>query len=517
MGRGLLILLALLVVTWFEFQVYPGHSYLQGETQLLVPMLERLDTPGFLSRDLVASHPIFAYTIYDEITQLLHKAAHFSFQAALLWQQMLFRLLAVLGVFLWARALKVAPAASVILSGAVNAITQLDAPAAFVTNPEATPVAFASALVFFAAGLLMNRHSLLASLVGGVALLYNPVTGAAFWLVVIVASFADPSLRRHLRPAWPVLMIFALILGNLVQLQAGLGSGQELTGKLSAAMVNLTQVRTPWVWVSNWASTEIWSYLFLFTAGAWALACIWKSAGRLVVWVAIGLALSGLISVLAAAILLANRSPFATEMPPSSNLSFTVAMAVLLCGAAAWNAAQRGRWLNSLAWAAIVVAAAFNAQVLDLLHLKLSLVARNRSAADVRELAAWADQQTWGSSLFQFPDMGKETIPGVFRALSRRALWADWESGAISDYSSEAGQEWWSRWQNTMALPYSAGRLQAMLANPIDYYVLQKPNALIGVRSVYSNAEFVVYDAQDLRETRQKFTSVSPRAAEYLP
>src|ERR1022692_1173617 len=113
MRHGLLILLCLLAVTWFEFQVYPGHSYLQGETQLLVPMLERLDTPGFLSRDLVAANPTFAYTIYDEITQALHAEGHLSFEKALYWQQLLFRFAALLGVFLLARALKVVPFAAV--------------------------------------------------------------------------------------------------------------------------------------------------------------------------------------------------------------------------------------------------------------------------------------------------------------------------------------------------------------------------------------------------------------------
>ena len=101
MRRGLLILLSLLAVTWFEFEVYPGHSYLQGETQLLVPMLERLDTTGFLSRDLVASNPTFAYTIYDEITQALHADGQMSFERALAAQQLLFRFCAILECSYW--------------------------------------------------------------------------------------------------------------------------------------------------------------------------------------------------------------------------------------------------------------------------------------------------------------------------------------------------------------------------------------------------------------------------------
>jgi hypothetical protein len=498
MRRSLLIVLALLVLTWFEFQVYPGHSYLHGETQLLVPMLERLDTPGFLSRDLVAANPSFAYTIFDEFTQFIHSEGHLSFEQALLRQQLFFRFAAILGVFLCARGLKVAPLPAVILAAAVNAVTRLDAPAAFVTSPEATPVAFAFSLVLLAAGLLMNRSPLLGGLAGGVALLYHPMTAAAFWLVVIVASIADRTMRGLLHTMWPSLLIFALILGNFMQLQVGLGSGHELTARLSSGMVHLTQIRTPWLWFPHSLLPGILSYLFLIVAGAWALALFWKRTEPLARWVTIGLALSGLLSIAAARVLLAARVQLATEMPPASSLAFAVAMPVLVCGAAA---AHQKKWLNKGLWAALVLAAILNAQLLDLWHGKVSLASRHASSLpEVTDLAAWAEQTTWGSSMFQFPDAGKQDEPGVFRALSRRSLWADWQSGLIADYSDKAGQEWWSRWQANMVRGYSIAGLQNMLPLPIDYYVLQREHALRGIKPAFSNSRFVVYDAQDLRE-----------------
>lgn len=511
MRHGLLILLCLVAVTWFEFQVYPGHSYLQGETQLLVPMLERLDTPGFLSRDLVASNPTFAYTIYDEITLALHAAAHLTFEQALLRQQLFFRFTALLGVFLLARALKVAPFASVIISGAVNAITRLAAPEAFVTNPEATPTAFAFSLVLLAAGFLVHGRPLLASLAAGAALLYDPETALAFWVMMIVAAIADRSLRKHLRPAWPVLLIFALILGNLVQLQAGLGSSLEVTGRFSEEMARLTQVRTPWVWVSTWFKQQIWSYLFLLVAAAWAFARISKHATRITNWVIIGLAFSGFASVGAAAILLAAHSQVALAMPPSRNLAYTVAMSVLVCGSASFHAAQSARWRESVPWGVLLVAPVLNSQVLDLLHPKFDGIARaHHSSADLLALADWAEQSTWGSSMFQFPDLSKQNHPGVFRALSRRSLWADWNSGLMAAYSDQAGQEWWSRWQSTMNGQYSTGRLQQMLPLHIDYYVLQRRHELANIKPAYANSQYVVYDAQDLREARRLISSKSP-------
>ena len=40
MLRVPLLCLAIFVTAWLEFKVFPGHSYLEGDTQLYVPMLE---------------------------------------------------------------------------------------------------------------------------------------------------------------------------------------------------------------------------------------------------------------------------------------------------------------------------------------------------------------------------------------------------------------------------------------------------------------------------------------------
>lgn len=502
MRRGLLIALALLVVTWFEFQVYPGHSYLQGETQLLVPMLERLDTPGFLSRDLVASNPTFAYTIYDEITQLLHAEAHLTFERALLLQQIFFRFVALLGLFLCARALKVRWYAAVFLSAVVSAVTYLAGPGFFVTSPEATPAAFSLSLVFLGTGLLLNRAALLGGVASGLALLYDPVMSAPLWVLVAVMSLSNASLRKYLRPAWPSLIIFGLLLANLVQLQSGLGGEQDLSARLSAAAVQLTRLRTPSTWVTEWIWPSFWNYAFLGVAGIWAASRIWTRLELLTRWIFLGLGFTGLVSVAAAAMLLEARFRMALEMPPARGLALTVVMALLLCGAAATVAAEQQRWRECGAWSLLILAALLNAQVLDLVHLKLSPRFGRAPQAEMRALGNWAETNTWGSSLFQFPDLAKDNAPGEFRALSRRSLWADWESGVIADYSEAAGQEWWVRWQATMARPYSEERLQKMLNLPIDYYVLRRRDALAGVRPAYSNSLYVVYDAQDVRQAR---------------
>ena len=53
--RGFLVSLALVFCTWLGFRWFPGHTYLQSDTQIYLPMLERLDQPGYLARDFVAT------------------------------------------------------------------------------------------------------------------------------------------------------------------------------------------------------------------------------------------------------------------------------------------------------------------------------------------------------------------------------------------------------------------------------------------------------------------------------
>jgi hypothetical protein len=100
MRRALFVLLGFAVIISFEFYVYPGHSYLRGDTQILLPILERLDTPGYLSRDLVATHPHLTYTIYDEAAIFLHEGLGLTFQRALTFEQVFCRIAGIVGIFL---------------------------------------------------------------------------------------------------------------------------------------------------------------------------------------------------------------------------------------------------------------------------------------------------------------------------------------------------------------------------------------------------------------------------------
>jgi hypothetical protein len=121
------------------------------------------------------------------------------------------------------------------------------------------------------------------------------------------------------------------------------------------------------------------------------------------------------------------------------------------------------------------------------------------SVGPITELAQWARKTTWGSAMFLFPDAGRSPFPGIFRALSERAIYVDWQSGVHMTYYESFANDWYPRYEATMDGRFTVVRLENMLALPIDYYVLHRNHALAGVKPVFENRKYVVYDAQDLR------------------
>jgi hypothetical protein len=546
MLRAALLCLGLLTVTWLEFQVFPGHSYLQGGTQVYVPVLQRLNTPGYLSRDLLSETPdIVNYTVYDEVTLFLHGAGHISFQQALQGQQILVRLAGVTGIFLLARSTGLTDLFALLIAAFVNLGAVLAGPAVCLTAREPVPSAFAVGLVLLAMGLFAWEKPLLSAFAAGVALCYGPVLAAPFWLLMLAAFVWDRNLRKPIRPMAPILLIFILLLANLSQLQPGVSAaGQSLFFKVSSRMAQLQQFRTPQAWVSVWGGQELWHYLAIAVLGIWAAARVWPVLNRQMRWLTAGIGMTGLAAVLFSYLLLDCMGyAVIAEWQPSKTLVLTVALAALLFGLAGMKAILMRRNGEALGWFGAMFAVPVNVRIFELARSQnlflcvlfaaalTVLLIRFRATrwrfavllvpiaamfalvplsetprgdtrpelARIRQLANWAERNTWGSSMFLFPDASKETYPGVFRAESRRAVWVDWTSGATVDYSEAEGVEWQSRWTATMAGAFSAARLQGLLALPIDYYVLKRQNQLESVRAVFTNDKFTVYDAQDLR------------------
>ena len=69
------------------------------------------------------------------------------------------------------------------------------------------------------------------------------------------------------------------------------------------------------------------------------------------------------------------------------------------------------------------------------------------------------------------------------------------------NYFESLADEWYSRFEQTMDGKFTAARLQDMLSLPVDYYVLERQHQIVEIKPVFENSKFVVYDAQDLRNS----------------
>ena len=549
MRRVLLLSLGILVVTWLEFQYFPGHTYLQSDTQIYLPILERLDTPGFLSRDLVAVNPHVTYTIYDEVTLFLHEVAHLSFERALVSQQILYRVAGVWGVFLIAETTGIGDVLAFTLAALVNLGAALLGPAVLLVEYEPVPRAFAFGLMILAIGLLAHHRPMQAGLAGALSFLYHPPTAAPFWAVVLLAAVCDRYMRPRARPILIVFLIGVLLLANLAQLQPGVVESQSFFGRIAPEWERIQRYRSSYIWVSVWAGRDIWHYLFLWVCGIWAAARIWPVLNRPLRWFFVIFPVGGILSVPFSYLALERlRLAIAPELQPARALLLTTTIASLACGIAGLRAAKAGRLLEGGLFLTVVLLMPMRVRLLDVLRLADVTCAKQLAIAvlaagllsaaafqtnqrwwralpllvpvaclfvmpmlgqvsnypeiDKRptlDLAKWAEQNTWGSSMFLFPDAGRALYPGIFRAESRRALWTDWKSGGQANFFETLGLEWWNRWQQTMDGPFSAERLQKMLDLPIDYYVLKPEHRVENVKPVFDNQQYEAYDAEDLR------------------
>src|SRR5437588_12435960 len=102
MRRRVAVALSIIALSVLGFFGFPGHTFLQSDTQIYVPMLEHIWDPSTLARDLVATRPHLSYSLYDEIAIALRWLTHSSFYSVLVAQQLVFRALQIFGVYLLA-------------------------------------------------------------------------------------------------------------------------------------------------------------------------------------------------------------------------------------------------------------------------------------------------------------------------------------------------------------------------------------------------------------------------------
>ena len=191
---------AIIALTLLSFFQFPGHTYLSSDTEIYIPMLEHIWDSSALANDLVAVKPHLSYTLYDEIAIALRWLTHSSFPAVLVGQQIVFRALQILGVYLLALTFPLERRMAMFVAALFTLGATITGPAVLVFEYEPVPRGFAIALLFFAIGLAAQEHLMAADIVAALAFLYHPPTVAPFWLLYLWLTLR----RRDFRDLWPL-------------------------------------------------------------------------------------------------------------------------------------------------------------------------------------------------------------------------------------------------------------------------------------------------------------------------
>ena len=520
-------IVALTLLTFFQF---PGRTYLQSDTQIYLPILERLWDPSVFTRELLTRHPHVSFTIYDEVALAMRRLTGLDFEALLAAQQFLFRALGILGVFLLARALRLSTRMGLLVAAVFSLGAAIAGPTVLTIELEPVPRGFAILLLFFALGLAAHGRSLAAGIAVSLGLMYHAPSVVPFCIVFFCLALWPSQravMRRRICGLLPILG-GVLILFALSRIQAGADGSQAFLGRIDPELERIQRLRAPYVWVSLWAPQWIWHYLFLWAASLAAYWRVRKSASQDLRFFLIGLPLAGLLSIPASWLLLEKwKWILAPQIQPARAVLFVAAMAGILAAIAAAKAGEQRRWWESALWFLLAFAipvSTFAGQPLTgglgWLSLSLALLAALAAWADsgrrqwalapwaaailipfflipalglpkppspenagLRALAAWARSSTPQDAVFQFPDAGRELYPGIFRARALRAVYVDWKSGGQVNFLRDFALEWWARWQRMGAYP----------ADGVGYFVLKPAHRLPGRTTVFENSGFLVY------------------------
>jgi hypothetical protein len=519
---------AIIALTFLSYFQFPGHTYLGSDTQIYVPMLEHIWDPSALTRDLVATKPHLSYTLYDEIAIALRWLTRSSFQAVLTVQQLLFRALQILGVYLLAISFPLARGKALVVAALFTLGATIAGPAVLTFEYEPVPRAFAVGLIFLAVGLLAQEHLMWADIAAAVAFLYHPPTVWVFWALYLWLTLR----HRDYRDLWP-LATGILLLFVSSRFQPGAVEPQAFFTHVSPELEKLQRMRASYNWISTWSPHLIWQYVLLWLV---SIAAFWRVRPKTARLFLIGMPAIGILSMPLSYLLLDRlKWGLIPQFQPARALLFVTAFAVILGAAAGIRAAEQKHWIESVIWFAIVLAVPTSVPIFSisvrnfLLLLALSIalcvalaLQRFRFApvllaavaiapsfilprlAHVRnypspnlsgleDLAQFARAQTPKDAVFLFGDAGSTPEPSIFRAGSQRAVYVDWKSGGQMNFSEPLAREWWQRWQNTNALHFDPTEVSRLAGLGIDYLVLSPTHHLTDRQPEYENSQFILY------------------------
>jgi hypothetical protein len=307
------------------------------------------------------------------------------------------------------------------------------------------------------------------------------------------------------------------------------GEGAGLFSHLSAMQERLQRMRAPYVWISLWQHGLAEAYVLL---AASAVSAFWRIRERISIdlrIVLLGLVAIGLVSMPLSGILLerAHLAIVPQFQPMRAVLFIELAMQIFGAAAGAIAASER-RWTRAFLWFALAYLPPLRPVMLDPFTWRQAVVIAAFAGAtalarrwapvvaaaaffliptlggvvnyppvqtpELAELSSWARASTPRDAVFLFPAAGRGGEPGVFRSEALRAVYVDWKAGGQVNYLAGFGEQWWFRWQQTLARGFHETDLPRYGALGIQYVVLP-PGYDLPQAPAFRNTKYAVYTA----------------------
>jgi hypothetical protein len=164
----------LAVLTLLSFFQFPGHTYLQSDSQIYAAILEHLQDPSTLRQDMLVHRPHVSFTIYDEVALSLRSITGLDFQHVLGLQQVVLRGLGIWGVYLMATAIGLAQWPALLVAAILSLGGMVLGPVVMIWEYEPIPRGFAVPLLLLAIGLVAHQYDFWAGTAASLAFLLHP-------------------------------------------------------------------------------------------------------------------------------------------------------------------------------------------------------------------------------------------------------------------------------------------------------------------------------------------------------
>jgi hypothetical protein len=525
------------VLAWAGFAFFPGHTWLQSDTQIYTPILDHLSDPTLLVNDPIAIYAHVTWTIYDEVSLALRKLSGLDWQAVMAAQQLVFRALGLLGCFLLALSMNQGKRAALLAAACFGLGAVVDGPAVLTIEYEPVPRSFAVMLLLLAMGLGAQNRWRLAMAAASLATLYHPTTTAPFWVSLSFAAWWDRPIRR---PAAIGIGAAAVLLALSAWLGPGAREPQPWFGVIDDSLAKVQRLRGAYNWIELWPAEWLRHHLILFGVVLLAVRRLRDTLPRIVAHWVLTLAVCAVLSIPLQWLLLDKMKwILIPQFQPARAVLFLTALTVLLGVVCGWRALAAGRWAEGVAWMAAVYALPVNRLlVTDLWTARsaavtagLALAAAGAAALCLRrpgavsscalaaimaapflllpdfarlknyaplhsvhldQLSAWAAVSTPRDSVFLFSDVHRRLEPGVFRVKARRALYVDWKGGGQVNIMPRLGMEWWRRWMAVGQCRFTLKPLARYRDLGIDYLVVQAGQRPQDAPAVFANQQWEV-------------------------